>query len=96
MSREYRFPYQDHYDCSVCLEECIDPLEKRALKVNGNDVCSKCVKICEDCGNPIDDTTAHLGPLVRLRQPECNGRLGDLHAICAADRFATEKEAAAA
>ena len=72
--------------CSKCLIE-IDEYDSNVYYLHGAFICGECIEQCECCGDFIDDNSpSALGPSVRYRQYEVNGKLsGPEHAVCAAE-----------
>jgi len=91
-SHMYLNPDWSRYDCGICGELQVDPLDEfyrdgrlianGHFHVNGQSVCGACVKFCEVCGEFVDDATKIRGPHVRFRGVV--NALTDAHADCAA------------
>ncbi len=66
------------YDCSVCLQEGIDPVDTPKYTLKGQDVCKECIRMCPECGEYIDGEglTAFA---VRFRDWTVQGKLSDPH-----------------
>lgn len=79
------FASDNPIECSECLED-FDRDDDPMYVVDGKDVCRDCIEYCAICGSLIDDDHKDLGPVVKYREYENNGKLsGFTHAPCAAE-----------
>lgn len=86
---------KDAYECSACMREC-DPFEfhkhlvttKAKQGTFTQEVCSDCIKMCDLCGEWLDDDTADRGILVNYREVANDGKLTHGHAECVGEWMA--------
>jgi hypothetical protein len=76
---------EDAYNCTECLAEGLPPDDIPPHTIDGKTVCRECTPRCTECSEFIDDNSpAYLGPTVRFRRSELDGKLsGSTHAFCA-------------